>query len=157
DTGSNSEWQAFLSGLGVEVSKPEAVPTVEAEPTPPPVGAPSAGHTASFAKPVNGAPAASVPTAPPAPTPSARKPAILVVDDAGRLQRRPPQAVHADRVARGRPEGPGRYGRRAVGLDDFPRENRVARRPPPTRSDVGAAPVEVEAAHSVDPRPPDLD
>ncbi len=83
DTGSNSEWQAFLSGLGVEVSKPEAVPTVEAEPTPPPVGAPSAGHTASFAKPVNGAPAASVPTAPPAPTPSARKPAILVVDDAG--------------------------------------------------------------------------
>ena len=83
DTGSNTEWQAFLSGLGVEVSTPEAVPTGEAESTPPPVAAPSAGHTAFFAKPVNGAPAASGPTVPPAPKPSARKPTILVVDDAG--------------------------------------------------------------------------
>ena len=83
DTGSKTEWQAFLGALGVEVSTPEAVPTGEAESTPPPVAAPSTGHTAFFAKPVNGAPAASGPTAPPAPKPSARKPAILVVDDAG--------------------------------------------------------------------------
>ena len=83
DTGSNTEWQAFLSGLGVEVSTPEAVPAGEAESTPPPVAAPSADHTAFFAKPVNGAPAASGPTVPPAPKPSARKPTILVVDDAG--------------------------------------------------------------------------
>jgi len=83
DTGSKTEWQAFLGALGVEVSTPEAVPTGEAESTPPPVAAPSAGHTAFFAKPVNGEPAASGPTVPPAPKPSARKPAILVVDDAG--------------------------------------------------------------------------
>jgi len=96
DAGSNLEWRAFLSTLGVEVPSPDGAPTVEIEPTA------SAGRSDFFATAANGTPAASVPAPASAPGPAAQvpapvspapaapkaepatgKPTILVVDDAG--------------------------------------------------------------------------